>query len=182
MHSTLLRRAILLAFALCGLLIGSGCSVSKDFEFELQREFAVLYDGTTYAVTQSVDATQLSDDFDTHQDEIDNVRLLGASYLVTQFTGTATQEIVSATLKVGGLSETPTEVVASVSNVNLQGAAAGEQELTLNDAGKTKVEDLIGAEPFAANLSFEGSVNEAPVNFHIRFTLRMKATYTKKLT
>jgi len=159
-----------------------GCSASHDFEFDLSRDFQVVGSSTHYVLSQNVSATDVSSDFNTYKSDISDVQVVSAKYLISAFTGPSSQRIDSASLKCGATTDSvATTLIAAMNNVNLLSVAAVDQDLPLNDAGKTTLKNLIRNDPNAAKLSFAGFSNEGPMNFTVTFKIHMKVTYTKSL-
>ena len=159
-----------------------GCSAEKDFTLELEKEFDVEYGATTYSEVSDFDASEASSDFEDYKDNISSVSFEEVSYNVTYFHGTATQAILLADLKVGDVSGSTPKTLASLDNVNLMTAAySGEMVIPTNDAGENKIVDLMYNSPHKARFYFEGTANEAPLDFKIRFKVKLKVTYKKSL-
>jgi hypothetical protein len=159
----------------------SGCSVSKDFEFDLERDFTVVSANSAYSQTSDVDVTTLSSDFTTYKDDLENVEVVSATYTVTYFNGPATQNITSATLTVADPASPTPQIISTMTNVNLISVAAVTQTIPVESAGSDKLVQLVKNSPYTVRLAFGGAVNETPVNFIIKFKVKLKVTYTKHI-
>lgn len=159
----------------------SSCELSKDFMVNLEKEFVVNYAATSYSQAGDVDATKFSGDFDKYREDLKSLDIVKLSYVITSFTGSLTQKITNATLKVGDTDGSSLTDLASLSNVLLSAVAAKEQEIIVNEAGEDVLEDLLLGDDSTARLSFAGTANEAPVKFTIKFKIQCKVKYEKKL-
>ena len=169
--------AILLAMALCF----TSCEISKDFTFTLEKTFDVNYNQTTYSSSGDVDATQSSSDFDKYASDLKSVDVVEVKYLITSFTGSADQKIVTATVRVGPVDGSATTDIATISNLLFAAAAATEQTLTTSQAGEEQLQNLLLKDDHKARLYFSGTANKAPVVFQIKFKFKCKVKYQKKL-
>jgi len=159
----------------------TSCELTKDFVVTIERTFDVNYAQTTYDKTEKIDGTEASSDFDKYADDLKSVDIVKATYIVTSFTGSLTQKIVSATVKVGPTDGSTATDLASMSNVVLSAVAAKEQTLTTNQSGEDKFQELLLKDPHQALVYFAGSANEAPLKFQIKFKFECKVKYEKKL-
>lgn len=175
-----MKRMFLLGLLLVALSL-TGCALTKDFTLTLERTFNVNYNGTSYALQNDVDATEASSDFDKYVSDLKSVKIEEVTYLVSNFTGPATQKIVSAKLQVGPTDgSTPTDI-ATMADVVLSSVAAKEQTLNTSNAGEEELEDLLLKGDHQARIYFTGTANQAPVKFTIKFTIECKVKYEKKL-
>ena len=158
-----------------------GCTVDKDFSFELEKEFEVDHSSTTYSDSSDIDVTEESSDFEDYKDDISKISLEEASYTITYFHGTATQTILTSQLQVGEVTGGAPTLLANVDNVNLMSVAAITQTITTNEDGKTKLRNLILNSPYTVRFYYNCTANEAPLDFKVRFNLKFKATYEKKI-
>ncbi len=170
---------MLVFFALIGLMVSlSGCEVSKDFSFDITKEFVVSnYASTSYTRVDSVDARTSSSDFEKYKSDMESLDIASATYTITYFTGPASQEVTSGTLVVGELGGSATKTLATLSNINLLSSAAKETTLPLDESGKQFFKDQLWGPSSGAKLYLNLTTNEAPVNFTVRFKFHIKATY-----
>ena len=175
-----MKRMFLLGLLLVAVSL-TGCALTKDFTLTLERTFNVNYNGTSYAVQNDVDATEASSDFDKYLSDLKSVKIEEVTYLVSNFTGSATQKIVSAKLQVGPTDgSTPTDI-ASMADVVLSSVAGKDQTLNTSNAGEEELEDLLLDGDHQARIYFTGTANQAPVKFTVKFTIECKVKYEKKL-
>lgn len=171
----------ILSILLCASLLLMSCSISKDFVLEIKRTFNVDGSSTTYAKVVDVDPSEASDDFEKYKDDLDDIEVQSATYRVFNHTGSATQTITSGALKVGETSGAAPADLISVSNIVLSSVEGVIKSVTLNSAGKSKLEQLLNADPYLFRLYWNGTVNEAPLDFSVEFVIKVKVTYKKKI-
>ena len=51
------------------------CSIKKDFEFDLVKEFNVQYGSTSYSKTDDISAIEASSDFDKYEGDLESVEI-----------------------------------------------------------------------------------------------------------
>jgi hypothetical protein len=178
-----MKQLLLCASLITFLFLGSGCTVNKDFSFDIDYDLPVNQPaGTTYSTTKTVKASEYSSDFDKYKDDISNVDVESATYTILSATpASPAQTIQNATLTVADLSGGSPVVVSTVSNINLASSIGVESPLPLTDAGKQKIEDQLRGSEGAATFTFTGMINEAPTVFTVKFKLHLKATYSKTI-
>jgi len=162
----------------------SGCTVKKDFSFDIDYDLPVneTGSGTTYATSSTVKASDYSSDFDKYKEDISNVDVESATYtILTAVPKSPAQTIINATLTVADLKGGAPVLVGTVSNINLTTALGVETDLPLTDEGKQKIEDQLRGSDGAAVFTFSGSTNEMPIIFTVKFKLNLKATYEKTI-
>ncbi len=174
-------RKIILILLLGSALFFSSCEISKDFTFTLEKTFDVNYNGATYNTSGDVDGTEASSDFDKYSSDLKSVDVIEVKYVITSFTGPADQKIVTATLKVGPTDGSATTDIAAITNLILATAAANEQSMTTIQAGEEQLQNLLLKDEHKARLYFSGTANKAPVVFQIKFKIKCKVKYQKKL-
>jgi hypothetical protein len=174
MNKVLLILAVLSTFIL-------SCTLSKDFVLKIDKTFNVNYSGTAYTAVEDVDAAEYSSDFKKYSGDLKSVDVLKGTYEIIAFTGSATQKINAADLKVGSTDGSTAVELASVANVLLSTALNHETSLSLQSAGKNRLETQILNDPHIARLYFSGTANENPVVFSIKFRFEVKVTYEKKI-
>jgi|GEM_PF-1453025 hypothetical protein len=166
---------------LCASLLLLSCSISKDFVLEIKKTFNVEGSSTTYAKTVDVDPSEASTDFEKYKDDLDDIEVQSATYRVFNHVGSATQTITSGVLKVGETSgATPADLI-NVSNIVLASVEGVVKSVTLNSAGKSKLETLLNTDPYLFRLYWNGTVNETPLDFSVEFVIKIKVTYKKKI-
>ena len=176
-----MRRVVVLAIALAAVLAITGCELSKDFMVTLEKEFTVNYNSTAYSKSDIIDGKSFSDDFEKFEDDLKSVEVVKVTYVVTSFTGSASQKIVSADLSVAPAAGTEFTRLAALKEVNLMSVAAKEQDVAIDEAGEEVLQDeLLGAD-HTLQIKFAGTANEAPLNFKIKFKVQCKVKYEKKL-
>lgn len=161
-----------------------GCTVTKDFGFDIDYDMAVneTGSGTTYATSATVKASDYSSDFDKYKEDISNVDIESATYtILSSVPKSPAQQIINATLTVADLKGGTPVLVGTVSNINLTTALGVETDLPLTDEGKQKIEDQLRGSDGAAIFTFSGSTNEMPIIFTVKFKLNLKATYEKTI-
>lgn len=165
------------------LFIGSGCTVNKDFSFDIDYTLPVNQPtGTTYTTSQTVKASDYSTDFDKYKDDISNVDVESATYTIETATPSSPgQTLQNATLTVADLKGGTPVIVSTVSNIVLATSIGVESPLPLTDEGKQKIEDQLRGSDGAATFTFMGTINEAPTVFTVKFKLHLKATYEKTI-
>lgn len=160
----------------------SGCTVNKDFTFDIDYDLcANEQNNTTYSTTKTVYGKDYSSDFDKYKADISNVEVESATFTILSSTVTSpTQEIVTATASAGDVSGGAPVVIGTLNNVSLSDIGV-EKPLPLTDAGKQKVEDLLLGSDGGGIFSFTGTSNDKPVIFCVKFKLNLKATYEKTI-
>ncbi len=171
----------ILVMLLTLLWLFTACEFNKDFMVTLQKDFTVHYNGTSYAQTGDVNGNDFSDDFKKYRDDLKSLEIVKLTYIISNFTGSATQKINSATLEVGDPAGSALTNLASLSNVLLAAVAGKEEEIVVDAKGENKLEDLLLGDESKARLVFSGTANEAPVKFTIKFKIQCKVKYEKKL-
>lgn len=161
----------------------SGCTVNKDFSFDIDYDLcANEMNSTTYSTTKTVYGKDYSSDFDKYKADISNVDVESATFTILSSTVTSpSQEILTATASAADVSGGAPVVIGSVSNINLTTALGVETPLPLTDAGKQKVEDLLLGSDGGGIFTFVGTSNDKPVIFCVKFKLNLKATYEKTI-
>ncbi len=101
--------------------------------------------------------------------------------IITNFAGSSSQTINYAILKSGNLNGGAPVEISSVSNINISSIANKKQSLSLNKAGIDKVKELLKKSPYSFRLYLDGSVNEIPLNFTIKFIFEVIVTYELKV-
>jgi hypothetical protein len=161
------------------LVIFSGCSLSEVFEFTVEQSFVVSNEpGGSFTKTRDVYAKDESSDFEKYVDDISKIDIKSASATLTQFTGPSTQKINTATYSIGSVNGSDKAPFATVNNITLQSVLYQEQNLPLNQAGVSKIKELLKKDPYAFRMYLDGSSNEGPLNFTFDVKLVVKATYT----
>jgi hypothetical protein len=168
---------VLIAILFAGAI--TGCDIKKDFTFNVEKEFVQTNSpNKTYSLTGDISSTQISSDFEKYKDDLDNVEIQSSKYLVSYFSGSATQN-VSAHIKIGDVNGQQSVDLATINNVILYNVAAKDQPLDLSSAGKQKLQDLIRNSPYNARFYFDGQTNEVPFTATIKLKFEVKVTYKK---
>jgi hypothetical protein len=170
------RLLLLLVFIIT---IFTGCSIKKDLTLNIEADF-VQSNSTnkSYTLTQNVSAKDASSDFDKYSGDLDGVELTSSTYLVSYFSGDATQT-VSATVKISDQSGNQMTDLATITNINLLTVAAKDQNLTVSNEGINTFVNLMKNSPNNATLYFNGSTNEVPFTATIKLKFAFKVTYKK---
>jgi hypothetical protein len=157
-----------------------GCSVSKDFSFGIDKDFvANNYQSLIYTRSDTVDARASSSDFDKYKSDLQTLDIQSATYMVTNFSGSSTQKITSATLSVSDVRGGSPVVLATITNVSLLSEVGLSHDLPLSDAGKQFFKDQLMGSASAAILTLSATTNQTPITFTIRLHFDIKATYEK---
>jgi hypothetical protein len=161
----------------------NGCTVNKDFSFDIDYDLcAAEMNNTTYSASKTVYGKDYSSDFDKYKSDISNVDVESITFTILSSTPTSpSQEIVTATASAGDVSGGAPVVIGTVNNVNLTTALGVETPLDLTPAGKQKVEDLLLGSDGGGIFKFEGTSNDKPVIFCVKFKMHLKATYEKTI-
>jgi hypothetical protein len=173
----------LFAASLVLLTFVSGCTVNKDFSFDIDYDLCANQPtSTTYSATKTVYGKDYSSDFDKYKSDISNVDVESMTFTILSSTVTSpSQEIVNATASAADVSGGPFVEIGTVKNINLTTALNVETPLTLTDPGKQKVEDLLLGSDGGGIFKFEGTSNDKPVIFCVKFKMHLKATYEKTI-
>jgi len=174
------RVTLLMAFILLALVL-TGCTLTKDFEFDIEREFDVTHPHSTYSTVEDVDATESSSDFEKYKEDLEDLELQAAYYTVTYNGNSSTQTVTHAVLSVDEMGGTTPIELSHVDNINLDSVLNTETKLTVNSDGEDKLIKLLEKSPYSARFTFDGTVTEEPVDFKVKFRLRFKVTYKKKI-
>src|SRR6186713_488338 len=97
----------------------SGCTVNKDFSFDIEKDLPVNQPtGTTFTTSVTVKGSDFSSDFDKYKDDISNVDVESATYtILSAVPKSPAQEIINATLTVADLNGGAPIIVGTVSNI-----------------------------------------------------------------
>jgi hypothetical protein len=171
---------LLMAFILLALML-TGCTLTKDFEFDIEREFDVRHPHRTYSTVEDVDATEYSSDFEKYKEDLEDLELEAAYYTVTYNGNTSAQTVTHAVLSVDEIGGTIPVELSHVDNINLDSVLNTEIKLTVNSGGEDELIKLLEKSPYSARFTFDGTVTEEPVDFKVKFRLRFKVTYKKKI-
>ncbi|HEY6172053.1 MAG TPA: hypothetical protein VIX80_07340 [Candidatus Kapabacteria bacterium] len=161
----------------------NGCTVSKDFSFDIDYDLcANEINSTSYSATDTVYGKTYSSDFDKYKEDISNVDVESATFTILTSTVTSpSQEIVKVTASVADVSGGAFTEIGSAININLTTKRGVETPLDLTQAGKDKIETLLLGSDGGGIFKFEGTSNDKPVIFCVKFKLHLKATYEKTI-
>jgi hypothetical protein len=173
-----MKNTFMIIALLFSCLLFNACDIKKDFTFTIETKEASAAALQEYSTTDDIDAASASSDFDKYKDDIDNVEIIRAKYLVTSFTGSADQKINSAHWKIGDINSTQSVDLASISNVYLINVAAVEQEITMSSAGNSRLRDLIRNSPHKARIYFDSNANSV-ITFKVKLKFDIKVTYKR---
>jgi hypothetical protein len=163
------------------MMLTSGCTFTKDFMVTIEREFVVNENATAFNKAADVDVRDYSSDFEKYAEDLKELEVVSASYTVTYHSGSNSQKVNSATLKIGATDGSGAVLLSTLNNVNLASSLNVETEFDVENAGENKLQDLALDSPYTFRYYFNGTVNESPLNFKVVFKLRCKVKYEKKI-
>ena len=176
-----MKKDLVIVTILTALVFLSGCELSKDFIFTIQKEFTVSYNSTAIDKVEIINAAESSKNLDKYKDDLKSVQVEKVTYTITYFNGPSSQQINSAALAVAPAMGSAFTQLAAMSNVNLMAVASTEQELDVDEAGEDVLEAALLGDDHTFQMKYSGTANEAPLNFKVKFKVTCKVKYEKKL-
>lgn len=168
-------------FALAGMFLFQSCEdsildINEDFYYS--SEMQVFTTDTAMMVTEVVDMTSQSDVINQYKDQIKSIEITDVKYWLTDHTGSDTQKIVEATLKVAAQDGSGEQLIATMNDKVLANLVGEEnaQELPVEQAGIDRMAELIKNDPYKFQLIYNTACNEGPLNFTVKFQFKVKMT------
>lgn len=165
----LVAAMLLIAYPSCNLL-----DVTEDVELEFT--FTVQGSNASVNETYLLDATVYSSEIEEYKDLIKSIEIKEVTYRLTYFNGPSNQTITNGLLTVADASGGGSQVLAAIPVEVLEPLLSTEKTLTLEQAGVSRLEEIIKNSPHTCLGTLTGTVNSVPVDFVL--VVRINATMT----
>ena len=155
----------------------SSCEVKHDFTFtfETGESTAAAVD---LSFSEVLDATSVSSEFSKYKNDIDKIEISRIRYLITDFTGIATEKINTIQIKVGDVNDNQSVDLASANDIVLANVKGTDQDMQMNSAGQSRMSDLIKNSPNKAKIYFSAAA-DGLVIYKVKLKIDLKVTYKK---
>jgi hypothetical protein len=175
----LMKPTLLMMFAAIALLWLQSCEsdvldISETFTYE--NEFTIYTTDTVSTIVQTVDMAEKSSIISEYGNKIKSIEITDVTYWLTMHQGADDQKIVEAHLQVSDLSDEGMTTIAALSNVNLSQLVDNPENLSVDQAGLDRMEELIKNSPHSFKLTYTNACNEAPLDFTVKFIFKIKMT------
>lgn len=157
-------------------VVMSGCSKNLfdvQEEFDVQTSITVQGNNAEFTAEQFLDVISESDMIKQYADKLKSIEIIGISYYVSEFRGTATQQINWGYLQIADADGNYLQELASVQNVNLISATV-ERDLAFHADIAAQLSDYMLEAPHTCMLYLTGEINEVPADFTVVIKLRVK--------
>lgn len=144
-----------------------------SFEFNNDMIFVIDKPGLQYDGIKLIDPTT-NETFKKNSDKLKDVTVTKVTYTISDFVGTATQTASASFDATDGNGSNKTNI-GSFSNINLSSLVGKETELSASQAAFIALAGFMKTSPFKVNVSYTGSVNQAPVKFTLKLKVYAKA-------
>lgn len=157
-------------------IVMNGCKKSLfdvQEEFDLQTSITVQGNNAEFTAEQFLDVLSESDIIRQYADKLKSIEIIGISYYVSDFHGTATQQINTGYVQIADANGNYVQELASVQNVNLISATI-ESDLAFQADVAAQLSDYMLEAPHTCMLYLTGEINEVPADFTVVIKLRVK--------
>jgi hypothetical protein len=159
----------------------SSCEVSRDFvfTFETGEQTAAAVD---LSFSEVFNASSISPEFNRYNNEygIEKLEISRIRYLITDFNGLETEKINSIQIQVADTNDTQPTDLASATDIVLANVKGFEQDMQMNSAGQSRMNELILNSPNEAKVYFSAEADEIVI-YKVKLKIDLKATYKKSL-
>jgi hypothetical protein len=155
----------------------NSCEVKHDFTFTFDTNESTAA-AVDLSFSEVVDAASISSEFSKYKNDIDKVEISRIRYLITDFTGIATEKINSIQIKVGDPNDNQSTDLASATDIVLANIQGTEQDMQMNSAGQNRLSDLIKNSPNKAKIYFSATA-DGIVIYKVKLKIDFKVTYKK---
>lgn len=161
------------------LFITTSCKDLLDVEerFTFTYTFSVDTAENSFSHSQLIDLAGDVDVIDEYGSKIKEVKIEEVKFWLTAFSGPEAQHIESGSLRVSESDGSNLQLIAALSDLQLQDLLNTPHVLNLNDAGVTLLGDLAADPPHRFRLHGDMEINEGPLDFTavFEFTAKMVA-------
>lgn len=173
-----MRRAILSSVILVTLVMLAGCTLNKDFSFDIEKSFAVSSTNLTdYSNMQIIDPTSNSD-FNNNKDHISAINVTSATYTITSATVVPGQ-VVTAKLGVADANGLSPALLVPFTPFTIAVDATGS--LPVDNTVANQLSAWLKASPNKAQITLTAHTTVAQTNFVVNIKLHVTATYTASI-
>ncbi len=174
-----MKMRILPGLLTISLFLMTGCKDLLDVEerFTFQYTFSVNTDEHSFSDSRVIDLAANVSIIDEYGSKIKEVKIEQAKFWLTTFSGPDSQQIESGSLRVSETDGSNLQLIAELSDLQLQALLNTPHELTIRDAGVQLLGDLAADPPHRFQLHGDMEINEGPLAFTavFEFTAKMVA-------
>jgi hypothetical protein len=172
-----MKKRSLFFILLLSTFVFSSCEIKHDFNFTFETGESTAA-AADLSFSEVLDAASVSSEFSKYKNDIDKIEISRIRYLITDFTGIATEKINSIKIKIGNVNDNQSVDLASANNIELANVKGTEQDMQMVSAGQSRMSELLKNSPHKAKIYFSAGA-DGVVIYKVKLKIDLKVTYKK---
>jgi hypothetical protein len=148
--------------------------VTENFTF--QHEFVIYADEDSFTDTSLVNLGEENSLIQQYGSKIKQIEVQSIKYWLIAHNGSDEQKLNTITLRVANTDGSDAKDIVMLENIALHQLLNNPTDVTIEQDGRSKLEDLVEVPPHSFQYSVEASINEVPADFTLVFEVTAKMT------